>query len=259
MADLNQILDDLAAEHEALDAVVSGLADEQWEHMTPAEGWTVKDQISHLAFFDERAAEAASDAAAFMAGVSRAAGDPAAYMEEALGRDREGSPLEWWREARKQMIATVRPMDVKARIPWYGPPMSTASFATARLMETWAHGQDVIDALGATREATDSLRHIAHLGVRTRSFSFTNRGLPEPEGDVRVELLAPSGELWSWGGDYARSRIAGPAEDFCLVVAQRRHIDDTDLVIEGEAADEWMQVAQAFAGPPGAGRKSQKK
>lgn len=259
MADLNQILDDLAAEHEALDAVVSGLADEQWELMTPAEDWTVKDQISHLAFFDERAAEAASDSSAFMAGVAAAAADPSAYMEEALGRDREGPPLDWWREARAQMIEAVRPMDVKARIPWYGPPMSTASFATARLMETWAHGQDVIDALGATREPTDRLRHIAHLGVRTRNFSFTNRGLPEPKGDVRVELLAPSGELWTWGADDAASRIAGPSEGFCLVVAQRRHIDDTDLVIEGEPAREWMEVAQAFAGPPGAGRDPEKK
>lgn len=259
MADLNQILDDLAAEHAALDAVVCDLSDSQWEQLTPAEGWTIKDQISHLAFFDERAAEAASDASVFMAGVSRAAADPAAYMEEALGRDREGPPLDWWRKARTQMIETVRPMDVKARIPWYGPPMSTASFATARLMETWAHGQDVIDALGATRDATDRLRHIAHLGVRTRSFSFTNRGLSEPEGDVRVELLSPSGELWTWGSDDAASRIAGPAEDFCLVVAQRRHIDDTDLVVEGEAASVWMEVAQAFAGPPGAGRDPQKK
>lgn len=259
MADLNQILDDLGAEHQALDAVVSGLADEQWELMTPAEGWTIKDQISHLAFFDERAAEAASDASAFMAGVSRAATDPGAYMEEALGRDREGSPLDWWREARAHMIESVRPLDVKARIPWYGPPMSTASFATARLMETWAHGQDVIDALGVTREGSDRLRHIAHLGVRTRNFSFTNRGMPEPEGDVRVELLAPSGELWSWGRDDAGSRIAGPAEDFCLVVAQRRHVADADLVVEGEAAQRWMEVAQAFAGPPGAGREPKKK
>lgn len=258
MVELDQILDDLAAEHDALDAVVAGLTEEQWEHITPAESWTVKDQISHLAFFDERAAEAASDTQAFMESVSRAANDPAAYMEEALGRGREGPPLEWWRWARNQMIETVRPMDVKARIPWYGPPMSVASFVTARLMETWAHGQDVIDALGVTREATDRLHHIAHLGVRTRSFSFTNRGLSEPEGDVRVELLAPSGEVWCWGAENAGSRVAGPAEDFCLVVVQRRHIDDTDLVTEGEAASEWMQVAQAFAGPPGAGRKPQK-
>ncbi|RIK09567.1 MAG: TIGR03084 family protein [Acidobacteria bacterium] len=259
MADLNQILDDLAAEHAALDSVVAELTAEQWDLMTLAEGWSIKDQISHIAFFDERAAEAASDASAFMAGVAEAAADPGAYMEGALGRDREGPPLDWWREARTQMIEVFRPMDVKARIPWYGPPMSTASFATARLMETWAHGQDVIDALGVSREPTDRLRHIAHLGVRTRNFSFVNRGLPEPEGDVRVELLAPSGEVWVWGAEQDASRIAGTALDFCLVVAQRRHIDDTDLVVEGDAAGEWMRVAQAFAGPPGAGREPQEK
>jgi uncharacterized protein (TIGR03084 family) len=130
--------------------------------------------------------------------------------------------------------------------------MSPASFATARLMEYWAHGQDVIDALGITRGPTHRLKHIAHLGVRTRGFSYAVRGLPVPEGEVRVTLQAPDGSTWQWGaGDDA---IEGTAEDFCLRVTQRRHRADTGLVATGPLADDWLDHAQCFAGPPTDGR-----
>ena len=49
--------------------------------------------------------------------------------------------------------------------------------ATARLMETFAHGRDVADALGAhARAATARLRHVCHLGVRTRGFAYLING-----------------------------------------------------------------------------------
>jgi uncharacterized protein (TIGR03084 family) len=133
--------------------------------------------------------------------------------------------------------------------------MSARSFATARIMETWAHGQDVLDALGRTRRPTDRLRHVAHLGVSTRGWSYAIRGRPIPEVDVRVELAAPSGGTWSWGEPDSVDRVSGPAEDFCLVVTQRRHVDDTTLQVEGATATEWMAIAQAFAGPPMDGRR----
>jgi uncharacterized protein (TIGR03084 family) len=127
--------------------------------------------------------------------------------------------------------------------------MSLTSFATARLMETWAHGQDVADALGLEHPPTGRLRHVAHLGVATRGFSFANRGLPVPP-EPRVVLVGPAGETWSWGPDDAPERVSGPAHDFCLVVTQRRHPSDTALVAEGEGARRWLTIAQAFAGPP---------
>jgi uncharacterized protein (TIGR03084 family) len=133
--------------------------------------------------------------------------------------------------------------------------MNALSFATARLMEYWAHGQDVADALGVRRQPTDRLRHICHLGVRTRGFSFANRGLPAPEGEVYVELAAPDGTTWTWGDPAAPDRVAGPAEDFALLVTQRRHRADVHLTVTGEAARAWLEVAQAFAGPPGPGRQ----
>ena len=126
--------------------------------------------------------------------------------------------------------------------------------ATARLMETWAHGLDVADALGVTRPATARLRSIAHIGVRTRDFAFTVHGLPVPSEPFRVELTAPDGSTWSWGPDDAAQRVTGAAEDFCMLVTQRRPRAQLDVTAAGDDAATWLTIAQAFAGPPGAGR-----
>ncbi|MBN9621113.1 MAG: maleylpyruvate isomerase family mycothiol-dependent enzyme [Actinobacteria bacterium] len=127
--------------------------------------------------------------------------------------------------------------------------------ATARLMETWAHGQDVADALGAPRPATDRIRHVAHIGVRTRDFAYLLRDRPAPGEPFRVELVGPSGTVWTWGPEDASQRVSGPALDFALLVTQRRHRGDLALVAAGGDADAWLDIAQAFAGPPGGGRE----
>lgn len=148
------------------------------------------------------------------------------------------------------MISAFEKLDPKDRLPWYGPSMSAKSFATARLMETWAHGQDVADTLAVRRTPSDRLKHIAHLGIVTFGWSFATNGLDVPALPVRVELDAPSGDVWSWGPDGADNVVRGTAEEFCLVIVRRRHVDDTNLDIRGEVAFQWMSVAQAFAGPP---------
>ncbi len=162
--------------------------------------------------------------------------------------------LAQWRSGREALLAEMRVTDPKARVPWYGPPMSAVSFATARLMETWAHGQDIVDALGVQREPTDRLRHVAHIGVRARPFSYVTNGRQVPDGEVRVDLRSPSGEIWTWN-ESATDRVSGDALDFCLVVTQRRHVDDTGLEVAGPLAEDWIAIAQAFAGPPGRGRE----
>jgi uncharacterized protein (TIGR03084 family) len=153
------------------------------------------------------------------------------------------------------MVDVMGALDPSVRVPWYGLEMSAASSLTARIMETWAHGQDVADALGATRPPTPALRHVAFLGVRAFANSFRARRLVVPEVEVRVDLQGPAGGTWSWGPDDAAQRVDGPALDFCLVVTQRRHVDDTALRCTGDVATEWMTIAQAFAGPPGSGRR----
>ncbi|MHB8682140.1 MAG: TIGR03084 family metal-binding protein [Acidimicrobiales bacterium] len=255
-----QLLADLEAEHADLDGLVAPLPPGGWTTATPAAGWAVQDQISHLAFFDENAALALTDPERFRSEADAAlaalaaGGDPmAAHLER--GRALSGPQLlSWWRRARRDLLAASRGVALDARVPWYGPPMSPMSFLSARLMETWAHGQDVADALGATRTPTDRLAHIAHIGVRARPFSYVVHGLDDPGVPVRVELGAPSGGKWVWDEDAAGASVCGTALDFCLVVTQRRHLDDTSLVVEGDAAVGWMAIAQAFAGPPGPGR-----
>lgn len=254
------LLADLSAEHDDLDALVAPMGDAGWDRPTPAEGWSVRDQISHLAFFDEMATTAISDPSAFapLAEAALAAAssgeDP---MAEHLARGRSvtgAEVLAWWRRARAAMVEAARALGPKERVPWFGPSMSSLSFVSARLMETWAHGQDVADALGTERVPTDRLLHVAHLGARARPFSYAVRGLEAPSADVRVELEAPSGARWTWGDEQTGAAVRGPALDFCLVVTQRRHVDDTALEVDGGAAREWMEIAQAFAGPPGPGR-----
>lgn len=251
---MREICDDLEAEHAALDALVAGLEASRWDTPTPAEGWRVRDQIAHLACYDDAARLAIENGAAWREEVARSSAERERRQHEAARRP-PPELLGWWRQSGRALVAALRPLDRRARIPWYGPSMGARSFATARLEETWAHGQDVADALGVRRAGTERLRHIAHLGVLTRVYSFTNQGRPAPTGDVRVELVSPGGERWTWGDERAPDRVTGSARGFCLVVTRRRHVADTDLVAEGPVAREWMTIAQAFAGPPGPGRR----
>ncbi|MBI4883471.1 MAG: TIGR03084 family protein [Actinobacteria bacterium] len=251
---MEAICNDLAAEHLALDGFVAKLDEAGWSAPTPASGWSVRDQISHLWFFDQRATMALQDPDAFQADMVDLIAGGGTALSVAPGRALTGRQLlSAWRNDREALVAASRTIDASARIPWYGPAMGARSFITARLMETWAHGQDVVDALEATREPTARLRHVAHIGVRARAFSYLINGKTPPADPVRVALTAPDGSLWEWDTSAADS-VQGSALDFCLVVTQRKHIDDTDLSVHGSLAVEWMKIAQAFAGEPGGGR-----
>lgn len=169
-----------------------------------------------------------------------------------LGSYREMSPpelLHSWRSARSALAGAGTMLENDTRVTWYGPSMGSKSFLTARLMECWAHGQDVVDTIGVGREPTDRLQHIARLGFITRGWSYANRGLDAPTSELSLTLEAPSGETWIIGADDAPESVTGTALDFCLVVVQRRHLDDTSLVAS-PGAREWLLIAQAFAGPP---------
>jgi uncharacterized protein (TIGR03084 family) len=209
MSGREEVWADLEAECDSLDALVAGLDSAGWDTPTPAEGWTVKDQISHLASVDEWAALAAGDPERFRAWVaSLPADDPDALVNGPVeqARSRPGADvLAWWRQARAGLAGALEGVDPAARAPWFGPSMAIFTLLTARLMETWAHGEDVAGALGVERPPTARLRHIAHLGVRTRGFAYASRGLPLPPVDVRVKLTGPGGETWTWGDEAAPS------------------------------------------------------
>ncbi|MEV8632496.1 TIGR03084 family metal-binding protein [Streptosporangium sp. NPDC051023] len=255
---MGELVADLRAETEELDGVIRGLDPAAWELPTPAEGWAVRDQISHLAWFDDAATVAATDPEAFRAARHAFLDQGESAIDElaAASRGLTSALLhDWFRVARARSLEAFAGLASATRLPWYGPDMSAASFVTARLMETWAHGQDVADALGVVRIPTARLRHVANIGVRAMPYGFAVRGLAPPADPIRVELTLPDGSSWTAGPIGAANLVKGTALDFCLLVVQRRHLDDTFLEVRGETARAWADIAQAFAGPPGRGRR----
>ncbi|HET8660637.1 MAG TPA: TIGR03084 family metal-binding protein [Micromonosporaceae bacterium] len=257
MVDLAELLADLDAESADLDALVAPLPDAAWATPTPAEGWTITHQIAHLAWTDHVSLLAATDTAAFFASVADAGEDIGGFVDRTTASSLAPPPelLARWRSGRAALTAALAAVPPGTKLPWYGTAMSPASMATARIMETWAHGLDVADALGVVRPPTARLRHIAHIGARTVGQGFVAHGQEPPDQPVRVELSAPDGALWTFGPEGAADRVTGPALDFCLLVTQRRHRADLALRATGPVADAWLDVAQAFAGPPGKGRQ----
>ncbi|MFD9355574.1 TIGR03084 family metal-binding protein [Streptomyces sp. NPDC060031] len=249
---------DLREEGRELDALVGELSDPGWAKPTPATGWTVAHQIAHLYWTDRAALLSLTDAPGFAAMVEEALAAPDSFVDEGAEEGAALSPAELlarWRAGRDALDEALAAASPDTRFPWYGPPMKAASMASARLMETWAHGQDVADALGVRRTPTARLRHVARIGVRARDYAYAVRGLPAPAEQFRVELTAPDGAgAWAYGPEDAPQRITGPALDFCLLVTQRAHRADLALTATGADADRWLDIAQAFAGPAGPGR-----
>jgi uncharacterized protein (TIGR03084 family) len=252
---MKEIVGDLEAEHEALDRLLSTLKDDQWDLPTLSEGWALRDCVSHIAHIDD-------------VSVSLLRGDNSPLEEAAeklrgfvnigptKGRSMTPSEiLSWWRESRAIMIEDLLKCDPKRRIPWFALPMGARSFTTARLMETWAHGLDCYDAVGAESEDTDRLRHVAFLAYMARPYAYQANGLKMPEAPLRIELVLPSGAKWSQGPDDAEDLIRGQAGEFCRVAVRRRHWKDMNLEIEGDEAKRYIEIAQTYAGPPGSGRQ----
>ena len=253
---LSAVLADLADEDAWLDTVLAGLDGSGWQRPTPAPGWTIAHQVAHLTWADEQAWRAATDPRAFADLVRQVlAGEVTVDDAAAVGAAQPPpSLLRRWRAARAALATALAAMPAGTQMPWFGPPMSAASMATARLMETWAHGQDIAEALEVPHPATNRLRHVAYLAVRTRDFAFTLHDLTPPPDAFLVRLTAPDGAVWSWGPADATQRVEGTALDLCLLATQRRHRSDTGLVATGPDADRWLDITQAFAGPSGAGR-----
>jgi uncharacterized protein (TIGR03084 family) len=257
MAGAESIVAELRAESDGLDVLVAALAERDWQTATPAPGWTIAHQIAHLYWTDRVAVVAVTDEAGFAELLTTAAENPNGFVDEGAEELAATPPAELlaaWRETRGQLHQELMRVEAGRKLPWFGPPMSAASMATARLMETWAHGLDVADALGVKRGASPGLKSIAHIGVRTRDFAYAVNGLAAPAEPFLVELRAPDGTTWSWGPADADQRVTGAAEDFCMLVTQRRPRAELDVVAVGTDADHWLNIAQAFAGPPGSGR-----
>lgn len=243
-------------ESEALHALIAPLSAGELEAETQFKAWTINDVVAHLHVFNLAAAASLEGEAAFKA-------FSAPMMEAILkGGSMRAAAREWcgetwgpalreaWRAGVAETAERFGAADPSERLKWFGPDMSVRSSITARLMETWAHGQAVYDLLGETRVDADRIGDIVHLGVRTYAWSFQVRGETPPEPVPHVRLVAPSGAIWKYNDENAEERVEGAATEFCQVVTQTRNVADTALRVIGPNAAAWMARAQCFAGPP---------
>jgi len=251
---------DFLEESRALRALLLNRPESDFEKVTRFKDWTVSDVLRHLHFWNWMAELQLADEARLEAELTAVGTEGMRPRERRHAGSAAGQGLlnDWWVQAQRTAEAFAN-ADPKARLKWAGPSMSARSSITARLMETWAHGQEVYDRLGAVREDADRIQNIAVLGVNTYGWTYKVRGLEPPGPMPFVRLYAPSGAVWSFGDDTSGNRIEGTATEFCQVVTQTRNVLDTTLTVTGPVAADWMSRAQCFAGgrndPPAPGTR----
>ena len=256
---MRDICQDLLAEYRELASLCDTLTPSQWLMRSAFYDWTPWDEIAHLCYFDQTGLQSATDPERFahdaqLLNQRMLSGESiSAVARERYGSLNGANLLAYWRTLHERLVDALAQLDPKSRLAWYGPPMSARSFASARLMETWAHGQDIWDVARLRRAQTVRLKHIAHLGVTTFRWTFINRKLDVPPNQPYVELSAPGAGVWTWNDPCTENFVRGSAEDFCLLVTQRRHLEDIALEFNGEAVKQWLSMAQCFAGPPADG------
>lgn len=251
--DLGPLLSELLQERAQLVDLLRPLPEEAWRNRPPSGNWTVADHITQLALLDEAATVAVTAPKRFAthARARLSAGPSAPGDIDARARARPGPGLlEWMGRAQRALVRAYRNIEPDHRLPWYGAELDARTSVIARLTETWAHGRDLADALNVTWTSTDRLRHVADLGVRSLGSSFEVLGRPVPRVPVRIELTAPGGETWSWGGEHARDRVSGSAEDLCLVLTGRRAVTETGLTVSGAVVGEWLAIGRVYPGAP---------
>lgn len=246
---------DFLQESNALHDLLAPMAEAGYTVPTQFKGWTIDNILQHLHFFNQAAVHSLKEPEhfkAFYGGLNhkRSQGlSTVVATDELLGSVRGRALLRLWREGFVRTAAEFAQADPRQRVQWTGPGMSARSSISARLMETWSHGQAIYDLLGVVRQNTDRIRGIAAIGVNTYEWTFCNRGEEVPQPKPHVVLESPSGAIWEWNESSETHRIEGLAEEFCQVVTQVRNIRDTRLSVKGDPAVKWMAVAQCFAGP----------
>src|SRR5262245_12764160 len=257
---------DFRAEADELHRFLGTLSERDWSRPTTFQRWTPWDVVAHLHLYDEVSRASLAGEETFAKQRSDLVGAMARGVSNAdLARERFGALGAWellarWIAGARDLAERLASSDPKRRLPWFGPDMGVRMFTTARLMETWAHGQEVYDLVRVEREDTDRLRHIAEIGVRTYAWTFVNRKLAVPGPPPHVRLVAPSRVVWEWNEPSETSFVRGTAVDFCRTVTQVRNVADTSLEVAGDVARRWMAIAQCFAGratdPPKPGERS---
>ncbi len=251
-----QQADDFQAESAALHEILRQLSDADFERVTAFKGWTISDVLAHLSLWNHAAVwsltepKTLRDMFAGTAEVIRRDGSMRRFEADWHDGARGAALCARWWDSCGLVREAFAAADPAQRVPWAGPDMSARSSVSARLMETWAHGQEVYDELGVVRQNTDRIRNIVVLGVNTYGWTYANRRAEAPQPKPYVELTAPSGARWAFNEPSSDDYVRGSAEAFCQVVTQVRNVADTDLEVNGVNACDWMSKAQCFAGPP---------
>ncbi|MDX6741578.1 TIGR03084 family metal-binding protein [Actinocorallia sp. A-T 12471] len=257
MSGVQGVFADLARESEVVEALVGVLEPGAWESATPAPGWNVAQQVAHLCFIFRLARLAAEDADEFARVTAAAQEDFDGAVNAALDDYAEDSPerlMRRWREERSGCVAALAAVPDGQVVPWLVNPLPPVILACAGIMELFAHGQDIADALGVAVERTDRIEHLVGFAALTWQFGYQSRGLTPPDVQFRYEITLPSGRLWEFGPEDSAEKIIGPAEDFCLLVTRRRHRADLAVTATGPLGDAWLDLAQSYRGPAGEGR-----
>ncbi|MDH3538806.1 MAG: maleylpyruvate isomerase family mycothiol-dependent enzyme [Acidimicrobiia bacterium] len=245
---MREILADLVAEQQGLDQFLQSIDYRKWPTPTPAAGWNIQDQVSHLASSEELAFGAIGTGPSAVAAAIKEYGSIDRFTDAGVKRGREmrpGQVIEWWRHARADVVDALSRMTGDERVSWLAGEMSAKSFATARLMETWAHGLDIHAAVGSEPVDTTRLRHVAFLGWATLPYAFAQAGEDYPN-PIRVELRAPEYQKWIFGPEDAENVVRGEAGEWCRVVVRRLEAADTELEATGRLAERALQVAKAY-------------
>jgi uncharacterized protein (TIGR03084 family) len=240
------IFDDLVAEQDRIEAILTGLDDTAWLSPSGAAGWTIADVVLHLAQTEEAVVATATGV---NAPGTWQAGESVDVQADRMVQAQRAAPTEVfdrWRAARRAAVAALRAADPDHRMAWAAAPLKPGTLATTRLAEHWAHGLDITDPLGIPFPDTERLRHVAWLGHASLPYAFALAG--DGPHDVRCELLAPEGSTWRYGPADADSAITGSAGAFCRVGAQRLAADESGLVATGPHGPAALRILRNYAG-----------
>lgn len=242
----------------ALSETLAGLNEHEWALPTPAERWTVTDQVAHLTFVFDLAMTACLAPTEFTARTAAVAqvGFQAA-VEHGLAEYGGGGPHAVYERFRVAAALAARALELTSAetVPWLVNPLSPATLGMAGMLETFAHGQDVRDTVDAAVTRTDDLAYLVHFIAHTRDFGYLSHDRQPPEEEFRFEANLPSGRVLTVGPAEASQVVRGSAEDLALLASRRRHNGDLGIEVTGDDAQAWLEIAQAYRGPAGTGRR----
>lgn len=253
---MREILSDLVAEQQSLDQFLQRIHERDWKLPTSAKGWSILDTVSHLAYTETFAASAIEQGQAFVDAEAVTDVDEWTARGVAQGRGKRYQEIiEWWRNGRADVVDALSRMDAADRIPWVLSSVSAKGFATLRLMETWAHGLDIKDAMEGRLPVDEEeepegdsprLRHVAWLAHRMLPYAFEQAGEAYPANGVRVQLMGPRYARWVFGPEDTDNVIKGIASEFCRVAVHRLDAADTGLKAIGDDAETALRVLRAY-------------